>query len=302
MTPGIYAMSAAEYHADPCDAASLSASLAHELLTRSAWHAWIAHPKLNPAYQREEGERFDLGTAAHAYLLEGESGFAIIEAPDWRTKLAKDARDDARRHGKIPLLADRWGDVQGMAVAATRQLDAHEDRPRPLAGGTPEQTLIWREGEIWCRARLDWLHDDRKTIDDLKTTGASANPEVWTRALFGAGHDVQAAFYLRGLKALTGIDARFRFVVQENFPPYALSVIGLAPDALAHAEQKVAHAIACWQHCLETDTWPGYPRQTCWATVPPWEEARWGEQTYRAQEAPVFDDGRPLADQLGGAP
>ena len=293
MKPGIYALSAAEYHRDPCSAPSLSASIAHELLSSSAWHAWVAHPMLNPAYQREDDERFDLGTAAHAYLLEGEAGFAIVQAPDWRTKVAKDARDHARAEGKIPLLADRWGDVQAMAVAARKQLQAHEAQPCPLSTGQPEQTLIWQEGETWCRERLDWLHDDRKTIDDYKTTGASANPEVWTRALFGAGHDVQAAFYLRGLKTLTGIEAAFRFVVQENFPPFALSVIGLAPDALALAERKVAHALACWQHCLVSGRWPGYPTQTCWATLPPWEEARWMERQ------PV-DDGRPLADQLFG--
>ena len=297
MTPGIYALTAAEYHADPTPGPSLSASIAHELLSRSAWHAWTAHPKLNPAYRREEDERFDLGTAAHAYLLEGESGFAVVEAPDWRTKLAKEARDDARKQGKIPLLADRWGDVQGMALAARKQLEAH-DAPRPLTAGKPEQTVIWREGDIWCRARLDWLHDDLRIIDDYKTTGATANPEVWTRTLFGAGADVQAAFYLRGLKAFTGVEAVFRFVVQENFPPYALAVIGLAPDALALAEKKVQHAIACWQHCLASATWPGYPITTCWATLPPWEEARWLEGRPAAVES--VDDGRALADQLFG--
>ena len=299
--PGIYQIGAAEYHRDSVGPApSLSASIAHILLNQSAWHAWFAHPRLNPAYERQDDERFDLGTAAHAYLLEGESGFTIIQAPDWRTKLAKEARDDARRDGKIPLLADRWGDVQGMALAAGQQLDVNEDPPRPLANGKPEQTLVWQENGLWCRARLDWLHDGHRMIDDYKSTGASANPDVWTRALFGAGHDVQAAFYLRGLKALTGIEAMFRFVVQENFPPYALSVIGLAPDALALAERKVQYAMTLWRHCIERNEWPGYARQICWATAPAWEEARWGEQEYRAQTVPPLDDGRPVADHLFG--
>ena len=299
--PGIYTVSAAEYHQDPCIAPSLSASIAHILLTQSAWHAWWAHPRLNSAYQPQEDEKFDLGTAAHAYLLEGESGFVIVEASDWRTKAAREARAVARAAGKIPLLADRWGDVQGMALAAREQLAKHEDAPRPLADGKAEQTLVWQENGLWCRARLDWLHDDHRMIDDYKTTGASANPDVWTRALFGAGHDVQAAFYLRGLKALTGITAAFRFIVQETFTPYALSVIGLAPDALALAERKVQYALTLWRHCIELGEWPGYPRQTCWATAPAWEEARWGEQEYR-QKATIVDDGRPLADQLFGRP
>lgn len=299
--PGLYEIPAAEYHQDPVGPApSLSSSLARILLSQSPQHCWFAHPRLNPAYEPEESSRFDVGTAAHGYLLEGEAGFLIVDSPDWRTKLAQVARADARLAGKVALLADQWAAVRAMAKAAGPQLDAHEDPPRPLAGGRPEQTLIWQEGEIWCRARLDWLHEDRRTIDDLKTTGASANPDAWTRGqLFGSGFDVQAAFYLRGLRAVFGVEAIFRFVVIENMPPFALSVIGLAPDALALAERKVTHAISLWRYCLENDRWPGYPLRTCWAEAPPWEEARWLERELR-DERPrgVRDDGRPIEGLL----
>jgi len=303
--PGIYEMPAADYHADPCPAPSLSSSIARDLLSYSAQHAWWAHPRLNPAYEHEDSERFDLGRAAHAYLLEGESGFVIIEAPDWRTKAAKDARDAARLAGKIPLLADRWSDVQGMALAATRQLDAHEDTPRPLAGGKPEQTLVWQEDGLWCRARLDWLHDGLRVIDDYKTTEASANPDAFTRTLFNLGYDVQCAFYVRGLRALTGIaNLTFRFVVQESFAPYALSVIGLCPEAHEIGQRKVDYAIRLWRECLARNVWPGYSTATCYADVPPWEAARWLEREMGSQYAPTapagIDDGRPLADQLFG--
>ena len=297
--PGIHTMTADTYHADPCPAPSLSASIAHILLADSPLHAWWNHPRLNPAYGREDDAKFDLGTAAHAYLLEGTSNVVIIEASDFRTKAAQEARDAARAAGKVPLLAEKWADVQAMAEAARRQLAEHEDPPIPLANGAPEQTLIWKEGDLWCRARLDWLHEDRPTIDDYKTTGGSANPDAWTRGpLFSNGFDVQAAFYLRWLKAVCGIGATFRFVVQENFKPYALSVIGLAPSALELAERKVTAAIEAWRYCLSANRWPGFPTHTCWADAPPWEEARWLEREYRSQPAPAVDDGRDLASQL----
>lgn len=303
--PGIYTMTADTYHADPAPTPSLSASIARVLLADSPRHAWWQHPRLNPAYQPEEDERFDIGTAAHAYLLEGASGFVIIEASDFRSKAAKEARGDARAAGKVPLLAERWADVQAMAEAARAQLAEHEDPPIPLSNGAPEQTLLWREGEIWCRARLDWLHDERRTIDDYKTTSGSANPDAWTRGpLFNNGFDVQAAFYVRGLKAVCGTDATFRFVVQETYKPYALSVIGLAPSALGLAERKVKAAIEAWRECLGANRWPGYPVRTCWADAPAWEEARWLEREYRSQAEPMVDDGKPLAEQMfgGGAP
>ena len=101
--PGVYAIAAEEYHQDPCPAPSLSASIANILLTQSPQHAWCAHPKLNPHYQREERETLDLGTAAHAYLLQGSTDFEVIAAPDWRTTAAKKAREAARATGKVPI-------------------------------------------------------------------------------------------------------------------------------------------------------------------------------------------------------
>lgn len=301
--PGIYAIPAAQYHADPAPAPSLSSSIARELIMSSAHHAWWNHPKLNAAYQREENEHFDLGSAAHAFLLEGETNFVIVPGLDWKKKEAQEARAAARKNGKIALLAHQWVDLQAMVKAANQQLELHQDPPRPLAVGKPERTLIWKEaGDIWCRARLDWLHESGLFIDDYKSTGASANPEAWTRGpLFNMGHDVQAAFYLRGYRAVFDVDATWRFVVQENYPPFALSVIGMTPATLDLANRKVEYALRLWRECIERDRWPGYPQVTCYAEPPPWELARWEAQEMgMAPPPPQVDDGRPLADQLFG--
>lgn len=291
--PGIYNLPAAEYHADPCPEPSLSSSIARELIASSARHAWFKHPRLNANYQPEDDDdRFDLGTALHAYLLEGEAGFRVVDAPDWRTKAAKEARAAARAEGKVALLAHKWADVQGAATSARTHLRDH-DAPEPLTGGQPEQTVIWQDGGLWCRARLDWLHDGHRVIDDLKSTEGTANPEVWSRTMFNHGFDLQAAWYLRGLKAVTGRDATFRFIVVETRAPYAVSVIGLGPEALAVAERKVAYALALWRECLARGAWPGYPPRTCYVIPPPWEVARWSVDV-----PAVIDDGRPLAEQL----
>lgn len=285
--PGIYEMTAEKYHADPCKHPSLSSSVATELLTRSPLHAWTIHPRLNPRFVPEQREMFDLGTAAHAYKLQGETAFALIEADDWKTKAAREARDYARAAGKLPILAKYWISIQAMVEALNRKLDTFRDPPRPFTDGKPEQTIIWKEGETFCRIRTDWLHDSHVCIDDLKTTGRSANPEEWSRSIFG-GPDLQAAFYLRGLRAIFGAEAAravFRFVVVENFAPYASSVISLGPDALVIAEKKVRLAIETWQRCMESDEWPSYPDRTCYASLPPWIEAQWLEKELSTVEA-----------------
>lgn len=275
---GIHQISADVYHADPGAQPSLSASIAHTLLARSPQHAWWEHPRLNPMRRPRASGTLDNGTAAHALLFEAQKP-VIVDADDWRTKAAREARDEARAAGKVALLAKDAVVVQAMCDAIRRQLDQLECDPRPFTAGKPEQSLIWQEPNgVTCRARLDWLRDDRTAIDDLKTT-TTASPREWTRRrLWEDGKDIQAAFYLRGLRALTGSDAVWRFVVVENRPPYALSVIGLAPDALALANAKVETAIQTWARCLETDEWPAWPTQVCYAELPPWEEARWLEQ------------------------
>lgn len=281
--PGIFEYPADIYHADPCPTPSLSASLAHILCAQSPAHAKAAHPQLNPNLVREENERFDIGTAAHAILLEGKAAVEVIDAPDWRTNAAKDARDAARADGKIPLLAKVLVEVDAMVAAASAQLAAHGAVPPLFQDGKPEQTLVWEEpGGVVCRSRLDWLRDDHTAIDDLKTTGRSANPEQYSRALFGVGGDVQAAFYIRGVEKLTGVTPEFRWVVVETTAPYALSVISPGPDILTIGRKKVEYAIDLWRRCITTDEWPAYPTDVCYAELPSWEEARWLEQEVRA--------------------
>lgn len=282
LAPGIHALDSEAYHADPCERPSLSASIAHLLCSQSPAHARAAHPRLNPDLVREEKEQYDIGMAGHEALLEGRSTVEIIDANDWRTKAAQEARDEARANGKIPLLARKAAELDAMLAAAHEQLETHAATPRPFTDGQPEQTLVWEEeGGVWCRARIDWLRDDFAAADDLKTTSRSASPAAWSRRIFDEGRDIQAALYVRGVEALTGVTPDFRWVVVETTTPFALSVVAPDPGVLALGRSKVEWALKRWRECLEADHWPGYPTEVCYAELPPWEEARWLERQER---------------------
>jgi len=276
--PGVYPTIAAEaYHVDPCPAPSLSSSIGELLIERSPLHAWFAHPRLNKDYAPKESAAFDLGKAAHSLMLGDPQDFAIIDADDWRTKEAKAQRDEAYVARKIPLLRAQWDRVVAMVAAGRKQLAAHEDARDAFTAGKPEVTLVWREVDVWCRARPDWMHDKLPAPwRDYKTTGVSAEPDSFARQLYGMGYDFQAAFYRRGIRAL-GLDPdpRFEFVVQETEAPYALAVIGLPPAALDLANRKCEEAIAFWDWCLKKDSWPGYPARTAYVDPPGYHEARW---------------------------
>jgi hypothetical protein len=265
----------AEYHAD----AALSSGIAKLLIDRSPAHAWTAHPTLNPDWKPEVEDKFDMGTAAHKLLLEGENCIVEGNFPDWRSALAKQFREDARKLGQVPLLVPQANRVREMVERGQEQMGTWYSDLDLFLNGKPEVTIRWEDDHgVQCRARIDWLHDSSYTVDDYKTTSASSLPAKWERTMYGMGADVQVAFYLRGLRKLYGYpttDQQWRFVVQETYAPYALSVVTLAPSAMAIANDKVQKAIDLWATCMEKDFWPAYPAKIASVEVPTWEEMRW---------------------------
>lgn len=287
-TEGIWRIAAGHYHGDPCETPSLSASIASVLCHASPLHAWQRHPKLNPDFRPDHDPKYDVGNVAHALLLEGvplEDACDVVDADDWRTKAAREQRNLARENGKVPLLRKDLAAVEALVESVTDQLGRHAARPPLLEDGAPEQTLVWREDGVLCRAMLDWLRHDYAAIDDLKTTGRSAEPYAFERALYGLGYDLKAAFYIRAVEAITGVTPRFRWIVVETTPPYALSVVEPGPDVLAIGRKKCQYALEVWRRCLARNDWPGYPADVVTATLPPWEESRWLEKEEREWQA-----------------
>jgi hypothetical protein len=287
MNAGITDGKADGYHADQHgDHLTLSSSIANLLINRSPLHAWTAHPRLNPNFVPVDDSKYDVGTVAHSLLLEGMSAMEVLAFDSYRTKEAQVQRDAVRAAGRIPLLVKQADEVVEMCHAVANQLATFEVDPIPFTAGKPEQTMVWQDAQtgVWCRARIDWLHDDLSAIDDLKTTTRSAHPEAFAKNLYSYGCDVQAAFYLRGINALYGDRSTgamvagmmsWRWIVVETSPPYGLSVVEPSPAVLELADAKVDAALKLWAECLERDVWPGYPTKVATAELPAWEEARW---------------------------
>jgi hypothetical protein len=270
---GVHEISAEHYHSDPAPKPSLSASLAHLLVTRSPRHAWLASPRLNPDFQPTNDPKFDIGRAAHSLLLEGAARFAVIDSPTWRSEAARDERAQVYREGLIPLLEHEWAAVSTMVKSVRLQLRQHADARDAFRKGQPERTLIWREGPIWCRARLDWSRRRGHHIEvfDFKSTEGSAAPQTWAdRSMWEIGGAIQAAFYARGVRALLRRPAVFKFVVAEIDPPFGLSVVELSPEAQEIADFQVGQAIDAWAICQRRGKWPGYAARTYAAGPPAW--------------------------------
>ena len=295
--PGLYRELVSEmaYHSDPVATPSLSSGVAKILLEKTPRHAWMAHPRLNPNYVAETKPAFDLGSAAHTLMLQSGAAIEVIDAADYRTKAAKDARDEAHANFKTPILVGKMLEVVEMVNAGREQMAGLAD-PIDRAAfspgtGRPEQTMVWQEGDVWCRARLDWEPDDRNAFHDYKTTGQSAQPEAWAKTLYNVGGDVQAGFYRRGIRAVLGVEVpEWRYIVQETKAPYALSVVALSAGALDMAERKAKAAIKLWSRCMAEGKWPGYPSEVYYVDPPAYEEVRWcarEEQEKAAHDAGI---------------
>lgn len=265
--PGIYDLDDATYHADPVDGGSLSSTEARQLAECPARFRW-AKDHGEPPHRRE----FDFGHAAHALVLGAGADVAVLEFDDWRTKDARAARDEAHANGATPILVKDFEAVQAMAEAirshplAMRLLD-------PLHG-RPEQSLMWIDGDVWRRARIDWLPDvpasGRLIVTDYKSAADASTP-AFSKAIANYGYHQQAAWYLDGIRALCGVtDAAFVFVVQEKQPPYLVNVIELDPFALQAGAQRNAKAIDVYRECRASGVWPGFGDKVEMASLPRW--------------------------------
>jgi hypothetical protein len=274
---GIYDLPHEAYLTDPVIVPSLNASVAKVLIDRSPLHARAAHPRFNQELEADASEDQDVGTAAHAWFLRGEQAIEVLDVADFKTKAARQQRDDARLAGKVPLKADRYDGLMKMLAA----LERFRQETGAFTLGQPERTLVWLDGATWCRCKIDWLPDEPSAwIWDLKTVSGPATLRKWVRAAYDQHCDLQAAFYTRGAEFVRGEPpAGVNFCVIENKPPHGIAVFSLGPMALEVGEAKARHAIREWGVCLETDRWPSYPREQQWVEPPTWVLREWQHLT-----------------------
>jgi hypothetical protein len=226
----------------------------------------------------EDEKTFDIGLVAHVLRLERGRAIEIIEAPDYRTKAAQEARKLALDAGCLPILGHQYERARAMVDASEGYLDDIE--PRPFTDGYAEIAIFAKlEDGIWLRALVDWLHADGLTVDDYKTT-EDASPGAIERRMLQHGWDVQAAMHERILDVIDPDNAgrrKHRFVVQETKEPYVTTVGILSEEAMTMGRKRLNYAIDVWRRCLATDTWPSYPSPVILG-YPRWGETQWLER------------------------
>jgi hypothetical protein len=269
--PGVYAMPFADYLADPAPEPSLSSTGARQLVAECPARYW--HDRNHP---RPPTDALVLGSAAHEWLLEGETWpqrhFVLPDLHDARTKDGRDRLAAIAKDGLRPIKAVDFEAIKAMREA----LAAHDFARSAFRHGRAETAMFWRDAifDVWCRGRLDFLPYSGRVFPDYKTC-ASAQPDAIRRSIASYGYHQQAAWYVDGIRAL-GVcdDPIFLFVFQEKAPPYLVTCVALDEDALGWGRQLNERAKGTFRRCLSTGRWPGYADDILTLGLPAWERQR----------------------------
>lgn len=233
--PGVYELEESTYHRDdalsPTLGRSLSVSGAKTLL---ASPARFIHER---EHGRSEKRVFDLGTLAHSLILHsGDARIRVIDAYDWRTKAAQQAKADAYAAGLVPV---HRGDLRAIAPLR-RSVRRHPLASAILSEGVPERSMYWIDPEtgITMRGRIDWVRDN--ALVDVKTVpyGGTDDTAI-AKAAANFDWPMQAANYIDGWEAITGQRLPFLFIAVEKEAPHFVRVVQLDDDDLAAGRDRM---------------------------------------------------------------
>ncbi len=136
-------ITAVKYHAETFSThPMLSASTASTLIGESPYHAWLFHPKLGKL-EKKQTNSLEWGTVLHALILgKGQEQIEVIDARDYRTNAAKEARDNALALGKTPIKIDDYERAETIAQSA---IDKINEAGFALDEYDREQVITWEE-------------------------------------------------------------------------------------------------------------------------------------------------------------
>jgi hypothetical protein len=266
-------MAADTYHADPCDVPALSQSIAHTLVSKSPAHAYLEHPRLG-GEQREATSSMDRGSLVHALLLGKGAKIHAVHADDWKTKAAREERDAARAAGELPALAHEIDEAFAIVDTVRPKLASRG----VVLDGHSEVVILWsvetEEGQIQCRARVDHIAADERTVIDLKTTGKIIPPRKLGRHFCEYGYEIQGAAYTQALETVDPRQVgrvRFLDIAIEMTKPHCVTVAAHDGRMRELGARRWARACELWARCLRSGEWPEYSGEVVYVSPPPWE-------------------------------
>lgn len=277
--PGFYYdMPSAVYHRDPCVIPSLSSGVARTLIEQTPAHAFLQHSRLG-GKKTEPTPAMIFGGYLHGLCAGDTSDYETGPFENYTTKAAKEWRDCVEANGRTPVL-DKVAERARLVLAALKEKAAPDLTVNPFVDGKAEVSGFWEEKGTWFRARYDRLilQDPIADAWDWKTTTDISEDGI-IRTIIDHGYHVQAAHYLRGLRALAPqFEGRCSFILVfvETEAPFAVRRVPLSEGFLQMGERLLERAIADWRSCLASNQWPDRSAGSMMITPPDWYARKLG--------------------------
>lgn len=262
--PGVFdGVPLSAYHGRITPEPALSSSGARAIIDECP--AYYRHfSEINPDRPVVTKKEFDIGNATHLLVLEPEQfhdRVIVVQHDDYQTKAAREARDEARAHGYIPLLVHEFAAVQKMRDAVANDPVAQH----AFAGAAIERTYVWRDPvtDRWMKCRPDATPANGRYGVDLKTS-TSANPKAFARAITNLGYHQQGAWCLEGMREGGNLDVtdRFAFIVVATKEPHLVSRVWLDTEDLYRGQALNRRATTIFHRCASAgwgrEHWPSY--------------------------------------------
>lgn len=201
------------------------------------------------------------GQMFHKLALQPETfdeEFAVMPNIDRRTREGKARWAEFMEHSKGKTLVT----VEDFA-RASEMCGSLERAPfvKRLLSGEREKEFFWVDemtGEQ-CKCRADCVSESGKVniITDLKSAN-KADTEHFMRDAVNYGYDFQSAMYTEGVKANTGKEYTFVFIVVEKEPPYAVNILQADRLFVQRGQDIFRELIGIYHDCRITGEWYGY--------------------------------------------
>jgi len=261
--PGIYNdIPHEEYHHAPEYKAFISSTGVRKLLKSAA------HFKAHQTTESKPTPQMLFGSAAHYHVLEPEKEMVIV-APVARTSRKAFAEFEASQPKDKSIVSEsEMQQLEGMR----KEMAKHSLARSLIFNGQAEQSVFWNHTmfeDTKCKCRPDYALDDIKTIVDYKTT-TDAGADSFAKAVINFGYEVQAAWYMDGMKTVSGEDYQFVFVAQEKEPPYAIAIYLLSRDFIERGQKLINTALTTHFYARQTKKWDGYPAELKELRPPAW--------------------------------
>lgn len=236
------------FYSQPWGRPWLTPSIARVLMTQTPMHARAHCPYYGAGDRPPTSAAMDEGAVVDELVLGGTEKIAIVDAPDWRTKAARQQRDDAVAAGRIPVLVDSYDRM--VSAAGQIRLRAPDRAIDALGGGTIKQRLYWERNGVHCSTEPDIVHGG--AVIDLKRTRICPTPDAWRRHVCRMAMHIQAAAHLEATSA-----ERFGWLVVEASPPHSVVLHWAGKSLIEVGRRDWERAREAWRRCVADDDWPG---------------------------------------------